>query len=591
MQIYKDTLQTFLAHKNELQGKYNRLSIYRVLLVAIAIFAGYIYFGLSNIEGLIIMIIAIILFLVMMRQHQKIASKIEVKKQLIKINEDEISFITQNEFPYKNGNQFKDGNHFYSYDLDFFGEHSLFQYLNRTATFIGEKTLAHLLQSLLPHQEIIKNQNAIAELQHKIDWRQKLNALGKINNDNKVVYNKLLRWANSSKNATVSGWLIPIAYILGALFLVSFIGSFIIKDIAWLNFSGLIFFINLAITFSQFKKIKQEIESLDGVDRIVKQYGIIIEHIEEETFKADKNVALKNELLNQNVSVGALFKRLGALFANMDGVLNLIIAILFNGTVLYHLHTLHALLKWKKNYADYLPKWLGVIGEFEALNSLSNFAYNNPKNVFPTLNESHQISFEELGHPLIKKSVRVCNSIDFNQQQFIVLTGSNMSGKSTFLRSLGLNMVLAGIGSVVCANQANVHAIPVYVSMRVDDSLSDNTSFFFAEVKRLKKLMTELQTKKGFVLLDEILRGTNSDDKRSGTIQVIKKLMAYDAIGGIATHDLEICNTTKEYPNFLMNKCFEVEIVNNDLDFDYKLRDGICQNQSASFLMKKMEII
>jgi DNA mismatch repair ATPase MutS len=166
-----------------------------------------------------------------------------------------------------------------------------------------------------------------------------------------------------------------------------------------------------------------------------------------------------------------------------------------------------------------------------------------------------------------------------------------MSGKSTFLRSLGMNMVLSGIGAPVCALQANVHALPLFISMRMSDSLSDGESFFFAEVKRLKMIMDQLEKCVSFVLLDEILRGTNSDDKRNGTIEVIKKLISKKAIGAIATHDLEVCATTLLFPDYLVNKCFEVEIENNELVFDYKLRDGICKNKSASFLMKKMEII
>mgnify|MGYP006154177369 FL=1 len=166
-----------------------------------------------------------------------------------------------------------------------------------------------------------------------------------------------------------------------------------------------------------------------------------------------------------------------------------------------------------------------------------------------------------------------------------------MSGKSTFLRSLGINMVLAGTGSVVCAKQANVHPLPILVSMRLSDSLSDSESYFFAEIKRLKQIMDGLTIEPAFVLLDEILRGTNSDDKRNGTIEVLKKVIGKKAIGAIATHDIEVCLTTNDFPEILSNNCFEVEIVNNDLHFDYKLRNGICQNKSATFLMKKMEII
>ncbi len=166
-----------------------------------------------------------------------------------------------------------------------------------------------------------------------------------------------------------------------------------------------------------------------------------------------------------------------------------------------------------------------------------------------------------------------------------------MSGKSTFLRTLGINMVLGNAGAPVCSSKAQLHPLPVIVSMRMSDSLTDSESYFFAEVKRLKQMMDELDKHICFVLLDEILKGTNSDDKRLGTVKVVEKMVLKKAIGAIATHDLEVCNITSSYPNNLSNNCFEVEIVNNELVFDYKLRDGICKNKSATFLMNKMEII
>ncbi len=227
----------------------------------------------------------------------------------------------------------------------------------------------------------------------------------------------------------------------------------------------------------------------------------------------------------------------------------------------------------------------------EALSSLANLSYNNPGFAFPELNDHYAIRFKDIGHPMIDETKRVSNDISFAEHNFIILTGSNMSGKSTFLRTLGINMVLAGMGAPVCAAAASLHPLPILVSMRQSDSLADSESCFFAEVKRLKFIIDQLKGEVCFILLDEILRGTNSDDKRSGTIGVIENIIHKKAIGAIATHDLEVCLTTAAHPDRLINKCFEVEIIHNELCFDYKLRDGICKNKSATFLMQKMEII
>ena len=339
------------------------------------------------------------------------------------------------------------------------------------------------------------------------------------------------------------------------------------------------------------KRIQSEIAKADNVDKIVKQYSLLVEKIESETFQSKKLTDLQQQLIFKNAAASIHLKQLSELFSRMDTINNFVTATVFNGTFLFNLHVLKALLKWKENYSEEFEKWIGIIGEFEALNSLANLAYNNPDFVFPEINSEYKIGFSDLGHPLLNPLTRVGNNTHFYPESFVILTGSNMSGKSTFLRSLGVNMVLGAIGSVVCASEANIHPLPVLVSMRLSDSLADSESYFFAEIKRLKQIMDALEKKPAFVLLDEILRGTNSDDKRNGTIEVVKKIIGKNAIGAIATHDIEVCLTTNEYPGILTNQCFEVEIQNNELHFDYKLRNGICKNRSATFLMQKMGVI
>ena len=207
-------------------------------------------------------------------------------------------------------------------------------------------------------------------------------------------------------------------------------------------------------------------------------------------------------------------------------------------------------------------------------------------------NREGGLTMKNVGHPLIPSDKRIGNDVVFSETSFIVLTGSNMSGKSTFLRTLGVNLVLAKMGSPVCATEFSFYPYNIFVSMRVSDSLQNSESFFFAELKRLKRIITELENnQKTFVILDEILRGTNSNDKRAGTIGLIKNLMAHKAVGIIATHDLVIGDMEKDYPNYLQNKCFEVELSENGLIFDYKLHNGVAQHMSAAFLMEKMGIV
>ena len=589
MNKYLNLKEENLTARNNLKRIHSKISLLR-LATAILFFVScyYKFKGENNFE--IIILSTIIVFILLMRKHRKVASEIELRNTLITINENEINYLSKGEIEFDNGLEYNDTGHSYSHDLDIFGDKSLFQCINRTATFIGKTRLSKLLLNLLSNEKIIENQIAINELKNSIEWRQKINALSIIANDSKDSYQNLIDWS-AIKTEPKSKLFIGLSFIIPALLILSLITFAFTKEPIYWSIFVTLFLVNLVILVFQLKKIKLEIFKSDKMHDIIMKYSLIIEEIENKQFQSSKLNELKNELINSNVKSSENISKLSSLFNRMDSIKNGMGAIIFNGFLLYHIHTLRALFYWRKDNAKFIKIWLDVIGEFETMNSLANFAYNNQEFIFPELNNDKSISLKDLGHPLIPSIKRVCNSVDFSEHKFIILTGSNMSGKSTFLRTLGINMVLVGIGAPICSSKASVHPIRVWVSMRLSDSLSDNESYFFAEIKRLKEVIEAIKEESCFVLLDEILRGTNSDDKRNGTIEVIKKMIPNNVIGAIATHDLEVCETTKLFPEFLTNKCFEVEIINDELVFDFKLRDGICRNKSATFLMKKMEII
>ncbi|WP_413998149.1 MutS-related protein [Flavobacterium sp. W1B] len=590
MEIYKAKSKDFSEELKKISKKYNSISFLR--LICILFFLGSLYYYMKN-GGLGFIVLAVALFvgfIFLMRIHSKLLFERKLNTALLEINESEISYLEKKSIPFENGQEFNDFHHPYAYDLDIFGENSLFQNLNRTATYIGKKKLAKQLLSLLPNPEIKDNQQAIKELTKKINWRQDFLALAKISQDNQSSYETLLKWSRFNSMA-LSKTAVLISYISPVLFAGITVAYFLTTNSIYLSLLSYLFIFNLVFLGRFLKRIQLEIANSSDIDKIINQYSLLMQQIEEESFESEKLIALQAKLKYKKENASVHLKELASLFSKMDSIGNFVTATVFNGTFLYNIHVLKSLIQWKNEHAEALENWLEVIGEFEILNSLANFSYNNNEFAFPTLNSDYKIAFSNLSHPLLNPKNRVGNEVSFYPESFMILTGSNMSGKSTFLRSLGINMVLSGIGSVVCANQANVHPLPVLVSMRLSDSLSDSESYFFAEIKRLKQIMDELQRKPAFVLLDEILRGTNSDDKRNGTIEVVKKVIAQKAIGAIATHDIEVCLTTNEYPGILTNKCFEVEIHNDDLHFDYKLRDGICKNKSATFLMKKMGVI
>lgn len=587
---YQRLKENYLEDYKHLTKKYNVISTLRLLIAIALIFSAFKSFSTSEIEYLVSSVITLIAFLLLLIIHGKISWNRRIKKELIDINNDEISYLKGEDTPYADGSEYIDFKHFFSFDLDFFGKNSLFQNLNRTAIYIGSKKLSELLLSLLTNSQILSNQQAILELSKKIVWRQHLFSLSRITKDSQEEYQNLIKWSEFKQRNTPK-ILYIVLYTTPILFISSLIAFLLTKNPNFLYASIGSFLFNLALVVTQIKKIKREIINSDKIHDTVKKYGLIIEQIENEKFDSEKLNSLKQKLTYKSGLASKQIKRLSSLFSNLESIHNVLAAFIFNGTFLYHIFVLVNLLKWKEEYSKHIKEWLDVIGEFEALNSLSNFLYNNPTFSFPSLNKNYDIEFKELGHPLIDIKKRIRNNVAFKKQKFIILTGSNMSGKSTFLRTLGVNMVLAGIGAPICSTKANVHPLKVIVSMRQSDSLYEGESYFFAEVKRLKKIMNELEEEIGFVLLDEVLKGTNSEDKQTGTIKVIKKIISKNAIGSIATHDLDICQITDSYPNNLINKCFEAEIINNDLSFDYKLKNGICKNKSATFLMKKMKII
>ncbi|MCF8366649.1 MAG: hypothetical protein K9H16_12750 [Bacteroidales bacterium] len=248
---------------------------------------------------------------------------------------------------------------------------------------------------------------------------------------------------------------------------------------------------------------------------------------------------------------------------------------------------------WRNTHRDDVEEWFEILAYFDSLSSLACFWYNHPGFVLPEPQEKQfLLEAKDCGHPLLKAATRVDNPVSFaGWRNFIIVTGANMAGKSTYLRSVAINFILAMTGAPVCATQFAFSPAGIFTSIRTRDNLLESESYFFAELKRLKAIIDKLESgEKLFIILDEILKGTNSKDKQEGSKALLKQLIRFDSAGLIATHDLTLGALIDEYPANIRNKRFEVEIKNDELDFDYKLKDGISQNLNATFLMKKMGI-
>lgn len=528
------------------------------------------------------------LFVFLVNYHFRIKRKLQVASTYLWLNESEHRFLTEALPYYEDGKEFLDTKHPYSFDIDLFGPHSLFEHLNRTSTVIGSEKLAGSLLQTQDHKSLKESQEAISEVAEDLEWRQAFQVYAKLGKDSPEIRNYIEHWQDSKQSISIIS--VVLAFIFPTLGLTSMILLWQTGQVYWFNVAVILYVVNMLLFGAVVGKIRDEIGKTERIGAALSAYSEMLRLIENRAWKSAKLKEIHSKVHSKNQTASALLKEASKIYENMDSINNGMAVFLLNGTIQFHVHIFRQLVKWKKNHRESISQWIEQIAEVESILSFSNFQVNNPEYCFPDLN-GDQISFEELGHPLISKEKRVCNSISFDQERFMILTGSNMSGKSTFLRTLGIGVILSNAGSVIPAKSARFYPIPLLVSMRLSDSLEESTSYFFSEVKRLKLIIENLNQGPAFVLLDEILRGTNSDDKQNGTIGIVEQMVRLNAIGMIATHDLEVCETTRSHPAYLKNKCFEVEIRDNDLFFDYKLRDGICQNKSATFIMKKYEII
>ncbi len=587
---YQELYATYSARTKSLQARLSWFSLLRLVFFVAFVFLAFKAIQTGDRVFIFSTIITLVIFLLFIRWYDKLQAEVLFYKELARLNEAEAGFLSGQPSIYPDGREYTDPHHQFSYDLDLFGDGGLFSYLNRTSTSFGRQALAQNL--LHPDTGVIRaRQEAINELAGMLEFRQHLQAHGALLDTREKELQQLKTWLKSKPGFTNKN-----IYLLLLLFPLATVGSlayyFITEQEAFLNYFYFLFVLNLIVVGVFAKKIAAHLSVSTSVTKILQQFAGQLQQIENQQFNSPLLKKLQADLKTGQLNSSKSIANLASVFNYLETVINLVVSILLNGLFLFHVHVLYALEKWKEKNGQQIMPWLGLLGEMEALTSFANLSFNNKNFCQPALSDTETLVADNMGHPLIRENKRVNNSISFAEHRFVILTGSNMSGKSTFLRTLGINLVLARAGSHVCANRFVFYPFSVHVSMRITDSLQDSESFFYAELKRLHSIIEELQAgEKTFVILDEILRGTNSNDKHNGTIGLIRKLVAANATGIIATHDLTVARLAEENKGYISNQCFESEIINDELVFDYKLKEGVCTRLSASFLMKKMGVI
>ena len=504
----------------------------------------------------------------------------------IEINTLEIDVLQGNFHHLETGKEFIDTTHFYSNDIDLFGKGSFFQFMNRTATLEGKKNVAAILTSN-DIRGIDAKQTVIKELSNKVAWRQHFSALARlitVKDSSKTI----LAWIENYK-AILPRYLgrIQVIFSIVSVLLIGLI-SFEILSFTILTTW---FFIGLFITSRYLKKTNNLYSEAGKAKETFIQYHQLLNEIEKETFVAKDLIAKQIIIKSENKKASSIFKEFSRILDAFDNRNNIIIAVLGNGLFLWDILNACKVEKWISNYKHTVENWFKVVAYFDAQNSLANFNFNHPSFVFPEiLVEKKNIQATNLGHPLLQAHKRVDNSFMINDTQFFIITGANMAGKSTFLRTVSLAIVMANSGLPICAERFKYHPIKLITSMRTSDSLTEDESYFYSELKRLKFIVDKIKEEKYFIILDEILKGTNSKDKAIGSKKFVKKLSKSKSTGIIATHDVSLCALESEFSS-IKNYFFDAEIKNNELHFDYILKNGICKNMNASFLLDKMDIV
>jgi len=557
------------------------------LVIFLAACSG-IYFGWGNTQIIIaIIVVFIVLFLFLVSKHSDLQYQRDFLQELIRVNTIEIKVLNRDFHNLPDGENFKNGQHAFSMDIDLFGRGSFFQYMNRTSLEPGTQQLAqNLTENSIDN--ILQKQEAVQELVSKTEWRQKFSATAAlVKTEAPVAF--ILNWLRDYKNYVPQAMrFIPkvfsvISLLISVLYYFDFIPVSIL--VAW-------FFIGLGITGAFVKKTNKLSEYTGKAQSTFEQYYKLLVQLENEKFTSAllqqkmAHIAPKN-----GKKASEIVKNFSKIMAAFDQRGNLLVGTFTNAFMLSDLRHGYAMEKWIARHGAQVNEWFEVIAFFDAYNSMGNFAFNHPHYTFPEIKTKEKIlECTAASHPLLDPKKAVANDFKIDEEQFFIITGANMAGKSTFLRTVSLQIVMANVGLPVCAASAKYTPIKLITSMRTTDSLTDDASYFFSELKRLQYIVQAIKTDRYFIILDEILKGTNSTDKAIGSRKFIDKLVASHSTGIIATHDLSLCaaaDTLQPVENYY----FDAEIKNNELFFDYTFKKGICQNMNASFLLKKMNII
>lgn len=590
-ELYTEQLNTQSQILSGLQKKRTMLGWLRFGVFVTTAAVVYKVFSAFGLIGLAPLIIGIGFLLYLVSVDIANSSKIRNVQTLVKINKEELAALNHQFSDREDGSHFIPAEHAYANDLDIFGKTSIYQFLSRCYTEQGRQLLANNLLAPSPLVKILQRQEVVQEISAKLEWRQQWQAFSMQTTITAETERRLRNWLQEEEKHFINtAWKI-IVIIYSCITLGSAIAS-IAGYIPGTVFSAL-FLLYLITSIVLSRNTVKAYNQLNGIVKQIAALQNLIKWFEEASFTSSHIVDLQASLKTSAASGASEIKELKNILDQFDIRTSIVGVIFFNPFLLWDVRKMMALNEWRKRNKAILPKWFEVIAEIELLHSLSTLHFNHPTWCFPKFTSQHfTLKGAGIGHPLLPDQQRVNNDFDLQGVAKIgLITGSNMAGKSTFLRSLGVNIVLAQMGSPVCANRFLLSPVQLMSSMRIADNLAENISTFYAELKKLQAIIEAVKTGAPlFILLDEILRGTNSYDRHKGSAALIKQFIKHNAVAVIATHDVELTQLQETYPDAIDNYHFDVEVEGEELYFDYLLKRGVCKSLNASILMKKIGI-
>jgi hypothetical protein len=580
--------QTRIDH---LKRKLNSISFSRLgLFVAeIIIIAVIINFGFEWMFG-VLLFIPFVLFLFLVKKQTAVQNELTYAGQLLWVYQNEIDQLTTGKNGYNDGIAYADEYHPYSSDLDIFGPGSLYAFVNRSNTHGGLDILAANLGRPNDKTTIRQRQEAITELKDHIDqtfhFRAELqdHKPGQLQIIKDKLEHQLPGQLKFARKSSLRLYVKIVPFItVGMLALGIAFGG-----LMWQLFALAAVF-NAGLTFFNLAGINKVYYGFSGGSSLLNAFSGTIKWTEDVKWNS---VYIQKLFDNRTHStpVSLQIKKLSSIIQAFDARLNIIVSAVLNLFLLWDIKCCIALSNWHDQSSGHMIKGLQRISQFEELISFATLSYNQPEWSLPVIEDSFHLKAVKLGHPLIHESERVVNDFNLESKPTVdIVTGSNMAGKSTFLRTVGINMSLAFAGAPVCAAQLSVSIFKLLSYMRIKDSLNDHTSTFKAELNRLKMILDAIAAdRNSFVLIDEMLRGTNSKDKYLGSKVFIEKLIAQNTTALFATHDLQLSEMQEAYPDQIRNYHFDIQISEGEMNFDYKLKHGPCKTFNAALLLKEI---